>query len=46
MQVLERHPKLKRGKLLMQRSDGRSDSAARTVTSEVESTTLSVHVDE
>lgn len=46
LQVLEKHPKLKKERLKMQRSGGSSDTDASTTTSGAESTTMSAHADE
>ena len=45
LQALEKHPKLKRGRLKMQRSRGRYDTNASTTTNGAESTTMSAHAD-
>ncbi|KAL0771666.1 hypothetical protein Bca101_036817 [Brassica carinata] len=44
--VLEKYPKLKRGRLKMQRSSGHSDTDSSTTTNAAESTTMSAYADE
>lgn len=45
LKVLEKHPKLKRGRLKMQRSRGRYDTNASTTTNGSGSTTMSAYAD-